>query len=174
MAARGRFLEALREGDLGALSRLVEEHGRQALVSGGLLPGRWEALEAAIRVGREESVRWLVENGAWLSHVKHPWVQPADGAAASHLCEVADHDDDECPGFDELFDACQWGHLGIVKYLIGEKGVPPYRKDYTCSLLVAAAQSGHLSVVRYLLQIGAQVRGSDRAMDHGSLESAAA
>lgn len=150
LAARERFFEAMEEGDLQAASRLVEEHGKQGLVNGPLQDQRWP-LSAAIEAGREESVRWLLEHGAWLSHVKYPW---AEAAESEGLCEVVNEmpsDDEAQPGDIELLLACEHGQLGIVQHLMKQRT----KQDSVGSVtpLIVAAQYGHLSVVRYLLQV---------------------
>lgn len=151
LAARERFFEAMEEGDLQAASRLVEEHGKQGLVNGPLQDQRWP-LSAAIEAGREESVRWLLENGAWLSHVKYPW---AEAAESEGICEVVNEmpsDDEAQAGDIELLLACEHGQLGIVQHLMKQRT----NQDSTDSLVVAA-RNGHVSVVCYLLQVNHQL-----------------
>lgn len=147
------------QGDLTAASRLMEEHGRQALVNTGKTDSQ-RPLKAAIEAGQEESVRWLLESGAWLSGVRHPWVEPADEASARRFCVVSYHQDESCRGLEELEVACDNGHLGIVKYLIEEKGAQPYGEEeyFDRTPMLSAAACGHLPVVQYLLQLE-EVRG---------------
>lgn len=156
LGGRGRFAAAIERNDLATASSLLQEHGREALVHAQVRE-RESLLHVAIKTGREELVRWLLENGAWLSDIKYPWVEPADPSHAEKMCEVGNHVDENKPGFDELRLACERGHLGIVKYLI-EKGADPQGWDDRRGPLASAVKNGHLAVVRHLLQIGAQVR----------------
>lgn len=158
LAARARFNVALSEGDLQAAGGLVEAFGRGQLVNAGLPEGPLP-LHYTTEAGREESVRWLLQNGAWLSDLEHPWVEPVDPADADRLCSVQAQDwHNACPGQAELAIACRHGHLGIAKYLVEEKGAEPERKGVSNLPLLCAAANGHLLLIQYLLQLGVQVR----------------
>lgn len=145
LTAQEQFEEALEEGDLEAASCLVEEHGKGPLLNARLsdeaLP-----LEAAIKRGDEDFVRWLMEEGAWLSDVGYSWAEAASSVPAHRLCRVQAESYKAQPGLAELVVACQHGHLGIVQCLI-ERGADPQGRDRGWRPLVAAARNGHLPVV---------------------------
>ena len=89
---------------------------------------RTSLLHAAVKVGSERLVEWVVERGGDLEEKNSERKSP-------------------------LWAACRYGHVGVVRVLV-EHGADMVGKDLSQSALIAASQGGCLEVMRYLLGLG--------------------